>query len=380
MLKNNPNHIKYSSKNTIIITAGGTGGHMYPAESLVWEFNNSGWNIIVISDLRGSKFLKTFPTNIKVYTQDVISLNFRNPFLLIYSIYLLIKGIFFSSYLLLLYKPSIVIGFGGYPTFPTIFSAKFFGFKVVLHEGNAVLGKVNKFFCSKVNAIACGFWPTIAPKGSKLYFTGNPIRKTFLSKKIKPFKFSLTGRLNIVVIGGSQGANLFSNIIPESISKLPISIKKRINIFHQARSSDCQNLKKDYEIIGVNSDVKSFFYNIEDIFSDAHLIIARAGASTISEVLFFGRPLILIPIRNSVFDHQKLNAGLLSKKEAAFCINENECTNDYLTKKILEILINNKLAVKLSSNAKSMAVPEASIKLKEFILKNLNGEVIEFKN
>ena len=96
---------------------------MYPAESLVWEFNKSGWNIILISDLRGSKFLKTFPTNIKVYTQNVTSLNLRNPFFLIYSIYLLIKGIFYSSYLLLLYKPSIVVGFGGYPTFPTIFAA-----------------------------------------------------------------------------------------------------------------------------------------------------------------------------------------------------------------------------------------------------------------
>ena len=380
MFKNNPNSLKYSSKSTIIITAGGTGGHMYPAESLVWEFNKIGWNIILISDLRGSNFLNTFPTNIKVHTQNVTSLNFRNPFFLIYSIYLLIKAILYSSYLLLLYKPSIVVGFGGYPTFPTIFAAKFLGFKVVLHEGNAVLGKVNKFFSRKVNAIACGFWPTIAPNGSKLYFTGNPIRNNIISKKIKPFKFSSTGRLKIVVIGGSQGATLFSKIVPESISKLPISIKKRINIFHQARSLDCQNLKKKYEIIGINSEVKSFFHNIEDIFSDAHLIIARAGASTISEVLFFGRPLILIPIRNAIFDHQKLNASLLSNKEAAFCINEDECINDYLTKKILEILTDNKLAIKLSSNAKSMAVPEASVKLKEIILKNLNGEMIESKN
>ena len=377
MFKNNTNH---SPKNTIVITAGGTGGHMYPAESLVWEFNKSGWNIIVISDLRGSKFLKNFPDNIKVYIQNVVSLNFKNPFFLIYSIYLLIKGIFFSSYLVLLYKPSVVVGFGGYPTFPTIFSAKFFGFKVVLHEGNAILGKVNRYFCKKVNTVACGFWPTIAPSGSKLYFTGNPIRTKILSKRIKPYKFSSSGSLNIVVIGGSQGANLFSQIIPESITKLPVYIKKRVNISHQARSSDCQNLKKIYARIGINSDVRSFFDNIEDIFSNAHLIIARAGASTISEVLFFGRPLILIPIRNAIFDHQKLNASILSNKEAAFCINEDECENNYLSKKILEILTNKKLAIKLSSNAKSMAVPEASLKLKELILKNLNGEMIEFKN
>ena len=156
--------------------------------------------------------------------------------------------------------------------------------------------------------------------------------------------------------------------------------KKRIHIFHQARSSDCKKLKKEYQKLGIKSEVENFFYNIENIFSDAHLIIARAGASTISEVLFFGKPLILIPIRNSIFDHQRLNANILSVKEAAFCIDEKEYTSDYLANKISKILLDNKLANKLSSNAKNLAVPEASLNLKDIVLKIVNGDIIEFKN
>ena len=380
MSKDDSLRINLSTKSTILITAGGTGGHIYPAESLAWELSKVGCKVIIISDERGKKFIKAFPPNIRIFIQNIKSLNFKNPLKILFSIYLLLKGVLYSSYLLTLYKPSLVVGFGGYPTFPTILAAKLFGIKIVLHEGNAVLGRVNKLFSRKVNAIACGFWPTIAPSGSNLYFTGNPLRNNILSKKTKSFKLPSNGKLNLVVIGGSQGANFFSKIVPDSVSKLSIHLKERIHIIHQARSSDCQDLKKKYKKMGIKSDVKNFFYNIEDIFSDAHLIIARAGASTISEGLFFGKPLILIPIRNSIFDHQKLNASLLANKDAAFCIQENECTSDYLAMKISKILSDNKLAIKLSNNAKNMAVPEASLNLKEIILKIFNGEVIEFKN
>ena len=378
--KNNLPKTKFFTKKTILITAGGTGGHIFPAECLAWEFNNIGWDVMFISDKRGSRFVKTLPPDLKIFIQDVVSLNFRNPFKLLLSIYMLLKGFFYSSYLLTIYKPCVVVGFGGYPTFPTILAAKILRFKVVLHEGNAVLGRVNKFFCRKANAIACSFWPTNAPSGSKLFFTGNPLRNNILAKKTKLFNLPRNGKLNLVVIGGSQGANFFSKIVPASIAMLSMSLKKRIHIFHQARSFDCQLLKKEYQKLGIKSEVENFFYNIEDIFSDAHLIIARAGASTISEVLFFGKPLILIPIRNSIFDHQRLNAKILSVKEAAFCIDEKECTSNLLSNKISKILLDNKLANRLSSNAKNLAVPEASLNLKEIVLKIVNGDIIEFKN
>ncbi len=380
LFKNNLPKSNFFIKKTILITAGGTGGHIFPAECLASEFNKIGWSVIFISDKRGSRFIKNFPPDIKIFIQDVVSINFRNPFKLLLSIYMLLKGFFYSSYLLISHKPCVVVGFGGYPTFPTILAAKIFHFKIVLHEGNAVLGRVNKFFARKANAVACGFWPTIAPNGSKLFFTGNPLRNNILSKKNKLFKLPRNGKLNLVVVGGSQGANFFSKIVPVSVSKLSTSLKKRVHVFHQARSSECQILIKEYQKLGIKSEVKNFFYNIEDILSDAHLVIARAGASTISEVLFFGKPLILIPIRNSIFDHQRLNANILSVKEAAFCIDEKECTSNYLAMKISKILLDYKLANKLSSNAKNLSVPEASLNLKEIVLKIFNGDVIEFKN
>ena len=224
--KNKLSKTNFLIKKTILITAGGTGGHIFPAECLAWEFNKIGWDIVFISDKRGSKFVKNLPSDIKIFIQDVESLNFRNPFKLLSSIYMLLKGFFYSSYLLIIYRPCVVVGFGGYPTFPTILAAKIFRFKVVLHEGNAVLGRVNKFFSKKANAVACGFWPTIAPSGSKLFFTGNPLRNNILLKETKLFKLPRNGKLNLVVIGGSQGANFFSKIVPVSVSKLSMSLKK----------------------------------------------------------------------------------------------------------------------------------------------------------
>ena len=380
MFKNSFPKIKTSAGYTILITAGGTGGHIYPAESLALEFNKINWSVIFITDRRGRKFINCFPPNVKIYTQEIISLNLRNPFKFIVSIFLLCKSILNSLYLLFFYKPNLVVGFGGYPTFPTILTATFFGFKIILHEGNAVLGRVNKFFSRKADVIACSFWPMRDSIGVNMVFTGNPIRSGLLEKKFKPFNLPTKGNLNLVVIGGSQGAKFFSNIVPDSISHLSTSLKKRIFITHQAKSDDCEDLKNKYDKMGVRSSVESFFNNIEEIFSTSHLIIARAGASTISEAMFFGRPLILIPIKNSIFDHQKLNAEVLSKKGAAFCIDEEECNYIKLAYKINKILTDNKLATLLSTNAKSIAIPEASSNLKKIVLKTFNGENIESKD
>ena len=132
--QNNFSKKNFLIKKTILITAGGTGGHIFPAECLAWEFNKIGWDIVFISDKRGSKFVKNLPSDIKIFIQDVVSLNFRNPFKLLHSIYMLLKGFFYSSFLLFIYRPCVVVGFGGYPTFPTILAAKIFHFKVSLPQ------------------------------------------------------------------------------------------------------------------------------------------------------------------------------------------------------------------------------------------------------
>ena len=149
------------------------------ANDIIAELNEIG------IDEFTARFVKSFPPDVKIFTQDVMSPNFRNPLKFILSIYMLLKGFFYSSYLLRIFKPCLVIGFGGYPTFATILAANFFRFKVVLHEGNAVLGRVNKFFSRKANIVAGGFWPTIAPSGAKLFFTGTPLRNNLLSTKTK---------------------------------------------------------------------------------------------------------------------------------------------------------------------------------------------------
>ena len=372
--------INNESKKTIFLTAGGTGGHMFPAEALAWEFYENGWCVIFITDHRGKNFMKTFPPDLIFFIQKTVPLKFKNPFKLFLSLYSLALSILNSTYLLIKYNPSVVVGFGGYPTFPTIFSAYLLRFKTIIHEGNVILGKVNKFFSRRVDLIACSFWPTIVPKGAKIFLTGNPIRKAILTKNTKSFQLPSVGTLKIVVVGGSQGASFFSEIIPLSINKLSNSLKKRLHVIHQARSSDCFKLTKQYDEIGIKSTVEYFFNNIEDIFSEANLIITRSGASTISEVLFFGRPLILIPIKNSIYNHQKLNALALVKKNAALCIDQDHCTSCNLAEKISQILSNDELAIKLAKNSKKMFIPNASLNLKLAILKILNGEKVGFEN
>ena len=188
-----------------------------------------------------------------------------------------------------------------------------------------------------------------------------------------PFDLPLTGPLNLVVIGGSQGARVFSRVVPEAIAILPAKLKSRLRIIQQARLEDCEKLQEIYEKMSVKATVKDFFQNIEKVFSCAHLVIARAGASTISEVLFFGRPLLLIPISFSLGDHQKMNAQRISELGGAIFLEEINLTGQQLSKQINAILSNQELANNLAKLAFKNATPQASVKLRDLIIKVSEG-------
>ena len=363
------------SKPVLLIAAGGTGGHMFPAEALAWEFYKLDWLVVLITDERGLRFSNKFPPNIIKFVQESSSLVFRNPFRFSKAILLILISVFQTLRVFIKLKPKVVIGFGGYPSFPVILTAKLLNVKSVVHEQNAVLGRVNKLFSKSVKMVACSFWPTKAPQGAKICFTGNPIRSGVLEKGHRPFDLPLTGQLNLVVIGGSQGASIFSRVVPEAVAILPAKLRSRLIIVQQARSEDCKKLEEIYKKIGVKATVKDFFQNIERIFSCAHLVIARAGASTISEVLFFGKPLLLIPIPFSVLDHQKLNAQRLSELGGAICLEEINLTGNQLSQQINSILINQELANNLAKSAFKNATPQAVEKLRDLVINISEGNI-----
>ena len=360
----------------LLIAAGGTGGHMFPAQALAWEFEKEGWKVVLITDPRGEQFSSTFPTSITKFVQKSATLKLNNPIGIPKAMIILLGSIIKSFYIFIKLKPTAVIGFGGYPSFASLLVARVLNVKTVLHEQNAVLGRVNRFFSKRVNAVACSFWPTDAPANSKIYFTGNPIRHDIMATHKIMFDLPLTGFLNLVVIGGSQGASFFSKVVPEAIEFLPLKLKNRLRITQQARKEDCKKLEKNYEKIGVETTVKDFFQDIGTIFSKAHLIIARAGASTISEVLFFGKPLILIPIPNSFGDHQKINAQRVAQLGAAIQLDQENSTGKQLAGKIESILGNQNLAQKLAKKASINSNPRAIIQLKDIVLKIAEGNLV----
>ena len=360
-------------KPVLLIAAGGTGGHMFPAQALAWEFRQLGWKVVLLTDKRGARFLGTFPTDIYKFVQNSTTLRFTDPIRIPKTLFLISVSIFKAFWVFMKLKPKIVIGFGGYPSFPAILVAKMLNIRFMVHEQNAVLGRVNKLFSRSVEVVACSFWPTQAPKGATMCFTGNPIRNSIIDKGHSSFDLPLSGPLNLVVIGGSQGANVFSRVVPQAIESLPAKIRVRIRIMQQARSEDCEKLKKNYKKLGVKATVKDFFQNIESILSCAHLVIARAGASTIAEVLFFGKPLLLIPIPVSFGDHQKLNAQRISELGAAIWLEENNLSGKQLAKEINAILSNQKLAHALAEAAHGAATPQAIGKLRDLVLNVFEG-------
>ena len=361
----------------LLIAAGGTGGHMFPAQALAWELEKEGWKVILITDPRGEKFSSTFPTSITKSVQKSATLKLNDPIGIPKAIYILVGSIIKSFCVFIKLKPTAVIGFGGYPSFASLLVAKVLNVRTVVHEQNAVLGRVNRFFSKKVNAVACSFWPTEAPENVRMYFTGNPIRHDIMATQKVVFDLPLTGFLNLVVIGGSQGARFFSKVVPEAIDFLPLRLKTRLRIIQQARKEDCKKLEKSYKKIGIETTVKDFFQDIGTILSKAHLIISRAGASTISEVLFFGRPLILIPIPNSFGDHQKINAQRVAQLGAAIHLDQENSTGKQLAGKIESILGNQTLAQKLAKEASRNSNPRAIVQLKDIVLKIAEGNLVE---
>ena len=360
-------------KPVLLIAAGGTGGHMFPAQALAWEFEKVGWKVILVTDLRGEKFSREFPASIIKFVQISATLRFRDPLRIPRAIFLILASIIKSFQVFIKFKPMAVIGFGGYPSFGSIFVAKLLDVNTIVHEQNAVLGRVNKFFSKRVNVVACSYWPTKAPINATMHFTGNPIRHDVMTVQRNIFSLPLTGPLNLIVIGGSQGASVFSKVVPEALKILPEKLRNRLRVIQQARKEDCRILEEHYEKLGVETRVKDFFPDVGKIFASAHLVIARAGASTISEVLFFGKPLILVPIPHSFGDHQRLNAQRIAELGAAIKLDQDNLTGNQLAEKIKSILGNQKFAQKLALEASKNSNPQAIIKLKDLVLNVAEG-------
>ena len=349
---------------TIILAAGGSGGHVFPALALSESLVMRGWKVFLVTDNRGEAFANRFPKQV-----HKLVINFPNPssggkIAFINSIWFFIKGIVRLIIFCKKVKVTTIIGFGGYPSAASMFAASILRLPSAIHEQNSVLGRVNKFFANRVDLLVFGLNPLVEPKKTaRMLILGNPIRKSVL--QVFPIKYSELkfDSFVVLVLGGSQGANFVSSIVCDSIVGLPFEIKKKLRIFHQCRQEDIDRVQNKYAKYNVNSDVKIFFDDISNHLNNAHLIISRSGASSLAEFCVFGRPSILIPLPSAVGNHQAKNAAVMKEAGASLVLNQEGVSIADLRNKILHILNNFQIANDMSMSAKKLSKPDAAEKL-----------------
>jgi UDP-N-acetylglucosamine--N-acetylmuramyl-(pentapeptide) pyrophosphoryl-undecaprenol N-acetylglucosamine transferase len=330
-------------KPLVVIAAGGTGGHMFPAQAFADEMRARGWTIALVTDERGKKYAKDFPADWRLEV-EAATFGSKLPHKLLGSALKLRKGTAEARKNFEKTKPSLIAGFGGYPSYPSLSAARAMGIPILIHEQNSVLGRVNRLFAASAKFVACGFdrldkLPPAAAGAKRV--VGNPVRNAIKAVRERPYpELSDAGPINILVTGGSQGARLFGEVIPAAIAALPQELRNRLTIVQQAREEQVDHVRAAYREAGVRAVVESFFSDMQDRLAATHLIIARAGASTVTELAIAGRPSILIPLAIATNDHQTANAESMVTGAAADVVPEPKFTVEMLTPLLLERLSN----------------------------------------
>ncbi|HVZ99962.1 MAG TPA: undecaprenyldiphospho-muramoylpentapeptide beta-N-acetylglucosaminyltransferase [Caulobacterales bacterium] len=316
------------SKKIVLIAAGGTGGHLFPAAAFAEEMFRRGWRVVLMTDARGRRYAEGFPAE-RIEDVPAASLS-GNPFKAVPALFKIYRGIRAANQRLSDLQPALVAGFGGYPSFPALMAARQQRIPILIHEQNAVLGRVNRAMAKNAAAVACGFerLDRLPPEAaSRKHVTGNPVRLPILAARERPYaEPPAGGRIHLLVIGGSQGARLFGEVIPAAVALLPAELRARLDVAQQVREEQLKSAQKAYEKTGVRAEVATFFSDVGPRLAAAHLVIARAGASSVTELQAAGRPAILIPFAAAADDHQTANAEGLTSVGAADLFTEADFT------------------------------------------------------
>lgn len=354
---------------TIVLSAGGTGGHLFPAQALAAELVARGKRIVVMTDARARNYGEAFPGT-TIETVPSATLATRSLVALALAPFEIVGGIAVALSKLKRLKPAAVIGFGGYPSLPVMIAARLGGFPTAIHEQNAVLGRVNRLVANGVRAVAASLpIARFAPKDqSRLAVTGNPVRPEAAalagSTYVPP---QADGPVRLLVFGGSQGARALSEIVPAAIAALPQDMRSRLEIVQQCRPEDLESVRTAYAGAGVTAELASFFTDLPRRIADAHLVIARAGASTIAELAVIGRPAILIPYPYATDDHQSANAAVLERAHAAWAIQQRDMTPERLTNLLQNIFAAPDELARRAAAAHSLGRPDAAARLADLV-------------
>lgn len=319
-----------------VLAAGGTGGHLIPAFALARELEARGHHVALITDARGAK-LPGKPDALITHVLPAGRLG-KNPLHWPKGIEAILEGRRMALRLFESFQPSAVVGFGGYPAFPALWAATGAGIPTVVHEQNAVLGRVNRFFAGRVSAIATSYRQVdrlAAKHQAKVHLTGNPVRPEVLALREQPFPaFGEDGLLRVLITGGSQGAGVLSQVVPDGLAMLQPALRGRLQVTQQCRAEDIEAVRARYLAHDIPAELGTYFENMAERLADAHLFIGRAGASTIAELTAVGRPAILVPLPIATDDHQAANTRDLTQAGGARMIRQDKFTPVELAKQI----------------------------------------------
>ena len=348
-----------------LIAAGGTGGHMFPAQALAERLLADGWRVKLSTDDRGARYSEGFPQAVQ---REVVKSATTARGGLAGTLVAPVRigaGVLAALSAMHRDRPSVVVGFGGYPTIPALTAARILGIPRMIHEQNGVMGRVNRLFAPRVHRIACGTWPTDLPRGITGLHVGNPVRQAVLDRAAAPYHPPGGGPLNLLVIGGSQGARVLSNVVPAAVADLPDEIRARLHVSHQARAEDGDRVRAAYAAAGVAAEVQPFFADVPERLAAAQAVISRAGASSIADITVIGRPAILIPYAVATGDHQTANARALAETGAAILLPESLLDAATLTRDLRAILTDPSRAKAMADAALSLGRPDAAARLHE---------------
>lgn len=362
-----------SGKKLIVVAAGGTGGHLFPAQALAEVLVDRGYVVHLMTDERVRDYGKNFPAEkIHIIPAASPSPSLSKLHLLPGRLLRLYSGYRKAKSLLKSLRPIAVVGFGGYPSFPPVFAAKSLGIPTAIHEQNAVLGRANRMLANRADFVATSFQDTQgipADAAHKVAFTGNPVRAIALLQARSPYpKIAADLPITLVVFGGSQGARIFSDFMPHVFEAMPQELRRRIKLVQQCRTEDIAQSQATYRQMGVSAELNTFFPDMPKRLAEAHLVVCRAGASSIAELGVIGRPAALVPLPHAIDNDQLRNAQSFASAGAGWVFPQGELNAVEFAGFLTGLMVDGQVLKRAAAAALNHGVPDAAARLAELTI------------
>lgn len=336
---------------------------MFPAQALAEALIARGWAVELSTDARGARYAGGFPQAVRIARVSAASFARGGALARALVPLRLAAGVAMAVAGMLRRRPAVVVGFGGYPAIPALAAAWLLRRPRMIHEQNGVPGIVNRLMARRVHAVACGTWPADLPAGVAAEHTGNPVRAAVLAQAGAPYAPPGAGPLRLVIIGGSQGARVLSDVVPAALARLPAALRARLRVAQQARPEDMERVRAAHAAAGIEAEVAAFFDDIPARLAAAQLVVSRAGASSLADITVIGRPALLIPFAAAAGDHQTANARALAATGGAELLPEAGLTPESLAPRLETLLSGPEPAAGMAAAALAAARPDATVRL-----------------